>query len=256
MSQVSKLFDSRSKEYSQIYGGLHPKKLLHQEKRVRATLVEDLVVDYSSPTEGGVIVDIGCGMGNVLLNVKKKGVMAEMFGLDISEQMITLAKKRQDLSGFKGINFQTGTLESVTVTADIVLSLGVLGYQQRQEQFLAGLSNLVVSGGYLIFTTANGDSLMRFVRRHLSKMHSTIKRKTKSRGVEFLPMTDKQVEKVLTMQGFKCEKRIYITFGLGLFTSSIECSVDRLFFKYFSQSLIGKFLSLTVIYVYKKIDER
>ena len=96
---------------------------------------------------------------------------------------------------------------------------------------------------------------MRLARRYLSKIHSTIKGKTKSRGVEFLSITDKQVEKVLIMQGFKREKRIYITFGLGLFTSSIECSVDRLFLKLFSKSVIGKFMSLTVIYVYKKINE-
>ena len=222
MSEISKLFDSRSREYSQIYGELHQKKLLHQEKRIRAGLVEELVIDYSLSTEAGVIVDIGCGMGNVLLNVKKKGVIAEMYGLDISDEMISLANDRLELSGCKGINFHTGTLEDVTVSADIVLSLGVLGYQKRQEEFLVGLTNLVVGGGYLIFTTANGDSFMRLARRYLSKIHSTIKGKTKSRGVEFLSITDKQVEKVLIMQGFKREKRIYITFGLGLFTSSIE----------------------------------
>jgi 2-polyprenyl-3-methyl-5-hydroxy-6-metoxy-1,4-benzoquinol methylase len=255
MNQVSKLFDSRSKEYGQIYGDLNPKKLLHQEKRVRAALVEDLVVNYSLPIEGGVIVDSGCGMGNVLLNAKNRGVKAEMHGLDISNEMISLANKSLNLTGSKGINFRTGTLEDAPGCADIVLSLGVLGYQKRQEEFLVGLSNIVVSGGYLIFTTANGDSLTRLARRYLSKIHSTFKGNIKSRGVEFLSITDKQVEKILVMHGFKCKKRLYITFGLGLFASSIECSVDRLFFKYFSGGVIGKFLSLTVIYVYKKIDE-
>ena len=57
MSQVSKLFDSKSKEYNQIDSESFPKKLLHQEKRVRAALVEELVLSYVSPTKEGVVVD-------------------------------------------------------------------------------------------------------------------------------------------------------------------------------------------------------
>ena len=65
-------------------------------------------------------------------------------------------------------------------------------------------------------------------------------------------MKDKQVSHILTRVGFSFEKKIYITFGLGLFSSAIECSIDRFLRKYLSTSLIGKYLSLTVIYVYKR----
>ena len=254
MSQVSKLFDSRSKEYNQIYSESFPKKLLHQEKRVRAALVEELVLSYVSPTKEGVVVDVGCGMGNVLLNLKEKGVRAKMYGVDISTDMISLANKKLDLSGYKDVNFIAGSLDDITVSANAVLSLGVIGYQKRQEEFLVGLSSLVDNEGYLIFTTANGDSFLRLARRYLSKLHSLVKGKTKSKGVEFFSIKNKQVEGVLTKHGFTLEKRVYITFGLGLFVSSIECSIDRLFFKHFSNSFIGKYLSLTVIYVYKKVS--
>jgi 2-polyprenyl-3-methyl-5-hydroxy-6-metoxy-1,4-benzoquinol methylase len=253
MSKVSKLFDSRSKEYNQIYSEAYPKKLLHQEKRVRAALVEELVVSYLSPTKEGVVVDVGCGMGNVLLNLRENGVRAKMYGADISQDMIGLANKKLDLSGYKDINFITGSFEDITVSANIVLSLGVIGYQKKQEKFLAGLSSLVDNGGYLIFTTANGDSFLRLARRYLSKLHSLIKGKTKRKGVEFFSIKNQQVESVLTKSGFKLEKKVYITFGLGLFASSIECSIDRLFFKYFSNGFIGKHLSLSVIHVYKKV---
>ena len=254
MSQVSKLFDSRSKEYNQIYSESFPKKLLHQEKRVRAALVEELVLSYVSPTKEGVVVDVGCGMGNVLLNLKEQGVRAEMYGLDISRDMISLANKKLDLSGYKDVNFITGSLDDISVSANVVLSLGVIGYQKRQVEFLVGLSSLVDNEGYLIFTTANGDSFLRQARRYLSKLHSLVKKKKKSKGVEFFSIKNKLVEGVLTKHGFKLEKRVYITFGLGLFASSMECSIDRFFFKHFSNSFIGKYLSLTVIYVYKKIS--
>lgn len=254
MSQVSKLFDSRSNEYNEIYSDSFPKRLLHQEKRVRAAIVEDLVLSYVLPTKEGIVVDVGCGMGNVLLNLKEKGVRARMHGLDISPEMISLANKKLNLLGYKDINFITGSLSDISVSANAVLSLGVVGYQKRQKEFLVGLSSLVDKEGYLIFTTANGDSFLRFARRYLSKFHSFVKGKTKSSGVEFFSIKNRQVESVLTKHGFKLEKRIYITFGLGLFASSIECSIDRLFFKHFNNGCIGKYLSLTVIYMYKKVS--
>jgi 2-polyprenyl-3-methyl-5-hydroxy-6-metoxy-1,4-benzoquinol methylase len=253
MRKVSKLFDSRSKIYNHIYSESNSKKLLHQEKKVRAAMVEELVISYLSPTKEGVVVDAGCGMGNVLLNLRENGVKAKMYGVDISQDMIGLANKKLDLSGYKDINFMTGSLEDITVSANIVLSLGVIGYQEKQEEFLAGLSSLVDNEGYLIFTTANGDSFLRLARRYLSKLHSLIKGKTKSKGVEFFSIKNKQVESVLTKSGFKLEKKVYITFGLGLFASSIECSIDRFFLKHFSHSFIGKYTSLTVIYAYKKV---
>ena len=254
MSQISNLFDSRSKKYNQIYSGSHYKNLLHQEKSVRARLVEKLVANYISLDDKDVIVDVGCGMGNVLLNIKERGVNVKMHGVDISQGMIALANERLDVFGYTNIDFNVGSAKDIIVKANIVLSLGVLGYQKNQESFLTELSNLVDNNGSLIFTTANGDSFLRWARRYLSKLHSLIKGKTKSKGVEFFSIKNKQVESVLIKSGFKLNKRIYITFGLGLFASSIECSIDRLFVKYFSNSFVGKYLSLTVIYVYKRID--
>ena len=59
MKKVSNLFDNRSKKYNNIYSELHPNKLLHQEKKVRAATVERLVMGYLSPLSEGVVVDVG-----------------------------------------------------------------------------------------------------------------------------------------------------------------------------------------------------
>ena len=212
-----------------------------------------MVVNYLSSKKEARVVDIGCGMGNVLLNLKESGLTANMYGLDVSSEMIDLANKKADLAGYKDIDFLVGSAKDITFRAYILLSLGVIGYQKDQEAFLIELSNIVDEGGYLIFTTANGDSFLRLARRYISKLHSLVTRKTKSEGVEFYSIKDKQVESSLTKNGFKLEENIYITFGLGLFASSIECSMDKFFLKYLSNSLIGKYLSLTVIYVYKRV---
>ena len=165
--------------------------------------------------------------------------------------MIRLANSSLNEVGYEDINFTIGSIEDIKVCANLVLSLGVAGYHHKQEEFLAGLSSLVDTNGYLIFSTANGDSFLRQTRRYLSKIHSYITGKKK---VEFSSIKDKHVESLLKKNGFKAQKKIYITFGLGLFSSSIECSIDRWFFKNFRNSFISKYLSLTVLYVYKRVD--
>lgn len=252
MSKVSKLFDNVSIEYDDIYDDKNPKKLLSQEKKVRAAIVERLVSELVVPTKSEVIIDVGCGTGNVLLNLKKKGVLAKMYGVDVSEGMIGIANEKLNQDQYKDVEFICGNLKDIKVRANILLSLGVSGYQKKQDEFIFELSNLVENNGHLIFTTANGDSFLRLTRRYLSKLHSFFFNKNKREGIDFLPIKDKQVNNVLIKSGLSLEKKFYITFGLGFFASSIECSIDRLMFKLFSNSFIGKYLSLTVIYVYKK----
>jgi len=253
MNEVSKLFDIRSKKYDQIYREPSSKKLLHQEKKVRALVVEELVAGYLSSSEEGVVVDISCGIGNVLLNLRVNGVKAKMYGADISKDMIKLAKKRLASFGYKDITFVAGSSEVIDVVADIVLSLGVIGYQKNQIEFIDSLAKLVNKSGYFIFTTANGDSFLRAIRSYLSKLHSILKKETKSRGVLFSSIKDKQVKRFMKTSGFKLEKRIYLTFGIGLFSSTFECFIDRILFRYFNNSHIGKYLSLSVIHVYKRV---
>ena len=209
------------------------------------------MVDYLSPINNGIVVDVGCGMGNVLLNLRDNGLKAEMYGVDISKEMIRLANSSLNQAGYENINFTVGSIDDIKVSANLVLSLGVAGYHHKQEEFLAGLASLVDTNGYLIFSTANGDSFLRLTRRYLSKIHSYITGKKK---VEFSSIKDKHVESLLTKNGLKAQKKIYITFGLGLFASSIECSIDKWFFKNFRNSFISKYLSLTVLYVYKRVD--
>jgi len=225
---------------------------MHQEKNIRANLAERMAADYMSLKGGSAVVDVGCGMGNVLLSIKERVVSAKVYGIDISEKMIALANEKSKTLGYDDIDFSVGSIKDVPVKADIVLSLGVLGYQENQKDFLTDLCSLVNDNGYLIFTTANGDSLLRALRRYLSKLHSFVMKRTKSKGVEFLTMKDREVNRILMQCGFELDKKIYITFGLGLFSSLIECSADRFLFKYLGDSSIGKYLSLTVIYAYKR----
>ncbi len=246
MSDVSKLFDDRSKTYDQIYSDVNPKKLLHQEKQLRLELVKQLILENSKRISDEIIVDIGCGMGNLLKSLREDGLTSSMHGYDVSEEMIRLA----NANGNSNIKFSVGTFDNISIKPDIVSCIGVIGYQEDQKNFLSKLSSLVKNEGTLVFTVANGDSILRFIRSLLSKIHSLLIRRQK--GIKFGSLSSKGVDEVLLCDGFELIEKIYITFGVGLFSSKVECLLDKLLFKYFNNSFIGKFLSLTVIYIYKK----
>ena len=132
------------------------------------------------------------------------------------------------------------------------MSLGVIGYQKNQLEFLDSLAKLVNKSGYFIFTTGNGDSFLRAIRGYLSKLHSFLKKETKSRGVFFCSIKDKEVRRFMKKSGFKLEKRIYLTFGIGLFSSKFECFIDTILFRYFNNSNAGSTYPF-VIHVYKRV---
>jgi len=252
MSKLVKLFSKKSKQYKQIYKELSSNKLLHQEKRVRSAIVEQIIIDSLLSSNENSIIDIGCGTGNLLMNLKKRDVKAKMLGIDISPRMIDIANENLKNFNYKDLVFTGGALEDLSIKADVVVSLGVSGYQRNQEKFLQQLTNLVEKHGILVFTTGNGDSLTRFVRRHLSNLHSKVKGIIKRNGVEFQTVKESKVNSILSENGFELEEKLYITFGLGLGSSYLECSLDRFFLRYFSKNFLSKYFSLTVIYLFRE----
>lgn len=248
MESLSKLFDQRSQIYNGVYDHNKFNMLLHQEKFIRAKTTEDIIIELG-PDASDTITDIGCGMGNVLLNLRGRGIKSGMYGLDLSENMINIANENLRVSGLSEICYQQGSLNAIEKKTDIAISLGVVGYHEDQEQLIAEIAGIVKEGGHLIISTANGDSVLRYIRRTLSGVHSFVTRSVKSNGMKFHPITDKNVEDVFLRNDIRIIRRIYMSFGLGLFSSKLECAVDRLIFKHLSGHRLSRFFSLTVVYV-------
>ena len=252
MSKLVKLFSEKSKQYKHIYNESSSNKLLHQEKRVRLAIVEQIIKDRLISSNENSIIDIGCGTGNLLMNLKKRDVKAKMFGIDISPKMIDLANDNLKNSNHKDLVFAKGAIEDLSIKADVVVSLGVSGYQKNQEKFLQQLTNHVEKYGILVFTTGNGDSLTRLIRLYLSRLHSKAKGIIKRDGVKFQTIKESKVSSIMSENGFELEEKKYITFGLGLGSSYLECFLDRFFLRNFSKNFLSKYFSLTVIYLFRK----
>ncbi|MBW3592031.1 MAG: methyltransferase domain-containing protein [Actinobacteria bacterium] len=70
---------------------------------------------------GETVLDLGCGGGiDVFLAAGLVGEGGKVFGLEMTEQMLALAKSSQRAGGFHNVEFLFGYMESIPVPAGCV----------------------------------------------------------------------------------------------------------------------------------------
>lgn len=97
------------------------------------------------------IIDLGCGFGDLCRYMREQGA-ASVLGIDISENMLNLAKaKTQD----KNINYQRMAIEDFSVSAesiDVVVSSLVLHYVADYSAVVEKIYRCLKPGGHLMFS--------------------------------------------------------------------------------------------------------
>lgn len=111
-----------------------------------------LILSYISKLDlRGRILDIGCGDGYLLNELSKRS--EEIYGLDISEEAIELAKSRFNNS----VHYLIGdTQKSETLPKlkfDLIICSEVLEHVKDDERSITNMCNLLIEGGKLIVTT-------------------------------------------------------------------------------------------------------
>ena len=123
--------------------------------RLQATLdamfahVEDLLVDEIDPRAAAVL-DVGCGTGATTLAIARKlGPHARCVGVDISEQMIALARRRAAGSAVEFVVADAGRHAFEPGAFDAIASrFGVMFFEQPEHAF-AHLRTATRRGGTL-----------------------------------------------------------------------------------------------------------
>ncbi len=76
--------------------------------------------------EGQVVLDLGSGGGiDVLLSARRVGPTGTAYGLDMSGEMLELARENQRAAGIENVEFLEGTIEAVPLpdeTVDVIIS--------------------------------------------------------------------------------------------------------------------------------------
>ena len=102
---------------------------------------------------GEVVVDLGCGGGlDVFLAAQKVGPTGKAIGIDMTEEMISLAKRNAAKSGATNVEFHLSTIDKLPLpdaSVDVVISNCVINLAPDKGQVLNDAFRVLKPGGRL-----------------------------------------------------------------------------------------------------------
>ena len=102
---------------------------------------------------GEVVLDLGSGGGlDVLLSAKRVGPTGKAYGLDMTDEMLALARRHQAESGVTNAEFLKGQLEAVPLpdaSVDVVLSNCVVNLSTDKDRVFSEAFRVLRPGGRL-----------------------------------------------------------------------------------------------------------
>jgi arsenite methyltransferase len=101
--------------------------------------------------EGEVVLDLGSGGGiDVILSAKRVGPGGLAYGLDMTDEMLALARKNAAEAGVSNVIFLKGLIEAVPLPAecvDVVISNCVINLSTDKAAVLAEIARVLKPGG-------------------------------------------------------------------------------------------------------------
>jgi arsenite methyltransferase len=103
--------------------------------------------------EGETVLDLGSGGGiDVLLSAKRVGSSGKAYGLDMTEQMLALARRNATQAGAHNVEFLKGHIEQIPLpaaTVDVVISNCVINLSVDKPAVFAETFRVLKPGGRL-----------------------------------------------------------------------------------------------------------
>jgi SAM-dependent methyltransferase len=100
---------------------------------------------------GEVVLDLGSGGGiDVLLSARRVGPTGKAYGLDMTDEMLALARANQRKAGVTNVEFLRGEIESVPLpdaSVDVIISNCVINLSTDKDRVLAEAFRVLRPGG-------------------------------------------------------------------------------------------------------------
>jgi SAM-dependent methyltransferase len=102
---------------------------------------------------GETVLDLGSGGGiDVLLSAKRVGPTGRAYGLDMTDEMLALARENQRKAGVENVEFLKGEMEHVPLpdaSVDVIISNCVINLSADKDRVLAEAFRVLKPGGRL-----------------------------------------------------------------------------------------------------------
>lgn len=101
--------------------------------------------------EGEIVLDLGSGGGiDVLLSAKRVGPTGKAYGLDMTDEMLALARENQAKAGATNVEFLKGTIERIPLpdaSVDVIISNCVINLSADKDSVLREAFRVLKPGG-------------------------------------------------------------------------------------------------------------
>ncbi|HEX6951958.1 MAG TPA: arsenite methyltransferase [Gaiellaceae bacterium] len=101
--------------------------------------------------EGEVVLDLGSGGGiDVILSAKRVGPAGTAYGLDMTDEMLALARQNAREAGATNVHFLKGVIEQIPLpaeSADVVISNCVINLSVDKAAVLTEIARVLKPGG-------------------------------------------------------------------------------------------------------------
>ena len=101
--------------------------------------------------EGDRVLDLGSGGGiDVLLSAKRVGASGKVFGLDMTDEMLALARENQRKAGAENVEFLKGRIDAIPLpdnSVDVIISNCVINLAADKDRVLGEAFRVLKPGG-------------------------------------------------------------------------------------------------------------
>jgi len=107
---------------------------------------------FAQIKKGDVVIDLGSGAGNDCFIARAEtGETGKVIGIDFTEAMINKARENAEKLGFNNVEFRSGDIEKIPVTAntaDVIVSNCVLNLVPNKDNVFKEIFRVLKPGGH------------------------------------------------------------------------------------------------------------